>query len=94
MKSFNPPARPAAVGPASPPPASPPPLERLGNPNLLFSDAPLGLGELRDADVDVQLRISELHTGARRIVTSPGISCSRVASSCSIRSAGHFLPAK
>ena len=67
MKSVNPPARPAAVGPqASPPPASPaPPLERLGNPNLLFSDAPLGLGELRDADVDVQLRIGELHTGGQ-----------------------------
>jgi AsmA protein len=65
--SVNPPAHPAAVGPqASPPPASPaPPLERLGNPNLLFSDAPLGLGELRGADVDVQLRIGELHTGGQ-----------------------------
>ena len=64
MKSVNPPTRPAAVGAAaSPPPA--PPLERLGNRNLLFSDAPLGLGELRDADVDVQLRIGELHTGGQ-----------------------------
>jgi AsmA protein len=65
MKSINPPAPPAAVGPqATAPPATPaPPPERRGNPNLLFSDAPLGLGVLRDADADVQLRIGELHTG-------------------------------
>ena len=65
MKSVNPPAPPAAVGPqAATPPATPaPPPERRGNPNLLFSDAPLGLGVLRDADADVQLRIGELHTG-------------------------------
>ena len=62
MKSVNPPAPPAAVGaPGSTPPASPAsPPERRGNPNLLFSNAPLGLGVLRDADADVQLRIGEL----------------------------------
>jgi len=65
MKSVNPPAPPTAVGPqAATPPATPAtPPERRGNPNLLFSDAPLGLGVLRDADADVQLRIGELHTG-------------------------------
>jgi AsmA protein len=64
MKSVNPPAPPAAVGlQASTPPATPaPPPERRGNPNLLFSDTPLGFGVLRDADADVQLRIGELHT--------------------------------
>src|SRR5271154_6607368 len=40
-----------------------PPRERRGNPDLLFSDAPLGLGVLREADADVQLRIGELRTG-------------------------------
>jgi AsmA protein len=65
MKSVNSPAPPAAVGPqASTPPApAAPPRERRGNPNLLFSDAPLGLRLLRDADADVQLRIGELDTG-------------------------------
>ena len=62
MKSVNAPAPP---GPrAAPPPATPaPPPERRGNPNLLFSDAPLGLGLLRDADADVRLRIGELRAG-------------------------------
>jgi uncharacterized protein involved in outer membrane biogenesis len=60
MKSVDPPAQPAAPGqPAAPPPA------RRDNPNLLFSDAPLGLGALRDADADVQLRIGELRTGGQ-----------------------------
>lgn len=65
MKSVNPPAPPAAVGPqaATPPAMTAPPPEPRRNPNLLFSDAPLGLGVLRDADADVQLRIGELHTG-------------------------------
>jgi AsmA protein len=65
MKSVNPPAPPAAVGPqAATPPATPARQpERRGNPNLLFSDVPLGLGLLRDADADVQLRIGELRTG-------------------------------
>jgi AsmA protein len=64
MKSVNPRAPPAAVGPqAATPPATRPPPERRDNPNLLFSDVPLGLGVLRDADADVQLRIGELHTG-------------------------------
>ena len=65
MKSVNPPAPPAAVGPqaATPLATRAPPSERRGNPNLLFSDAPLGLGVLRDADADVQLGIGELHTG-------------------------------
>jgi AsmA family protein len=65
MKSVNPPASPAAVRPqAATPPATPtPPPERRSNPGLLFSDAPLGFGLLRDADADVQLRIGELDTG-------------------------------
>jgi AsmA protein len=68
MKSVNPPAPAAAAGPqAATPPATPaPPPDRSGNPNLLFSDAPLGLGVLRDAAADVQLRIGELHTGGER----------------------------
>jgi AsmA protein len=67
MKSVNPSAPPAAVGPqASTPPATPaPPPERRGNPNLLFSDTPLGLGVLRNADADVQLSIGELHAGGQ-----------------------------
>jgi AsmA protein len=65
MKSVNPPPPPTAVGPqaATRPAIAAAPPERRGNPNLLFSDAPLGLAVLRDADADVQLRIGELHTG-------------------------------
>jgi uncharacterized protein involved in outer membrane biogenesis len=63
MKMVNPPAHPVAADPQVTTPSTipaPPP----GNPNLLFSDAPLGLGVLRDADADVQLRIGELRTGS------------------------------
>jgi AsmA protein len=57
LKSVDPPA------PATP--ASAPPAARHDNPNLLFSDAPLGLDGLRDADADVQLRIGQLRTGGQ-----------------------------
>jgi AsmA protein len=66
LKSVEPPARPAVPGqPAPTAAATAPTPERHGNPNLLFSDAPLGLGALRDADADVQLRIGELRTGGQ-----------------------------
>jgi AsmA protein len=65
LKSIDPPAQAAAPGqPPASAPAAPPP-ERRGNPNLLFSDAPLGLGALRDADADVQLHIGELRTSGQ-----------------------------
>jgi uncharacterized protein involved in outer membrane biogenesis len=60
MKSVNPSAPPAAAGPQ--PSTSP---EWRGNPNLLFSDTPLGLDVLRDADADVRLSIGELHAGGQ-----------------------------
>ena len=64
LKSVNPPAPPAAAGQqAATALATPTPRpERRGNPDLLFSDAPLDLGVLRTADADVQLRIGELRT--------------------------------
>jgi AsmA protein len=63
----DPPARPVTAGQQSAPaPSAPAPLpERGGNRNLLFSDAPLGLGVLRNADADVWLRIGELRTGGQ-----------------------------
>ena len=71
LKSVNPPAPPPAPSAAAgqkattaPAIAAPPP-ERRGNPNLLFSDAPLDLGVLRDANADVQLRIGELRTSGQ-----------------------------
>ena len=69
LKSANPPAPPAAAGQqAATAPATPAPRpERRGNPDLLFSDAPLDLGVLRTADADVQLRIGELRTGGQTI---------------------------
>ena len=60
MTWINPPAQPATQQ-ARPEPVAPPPAQR-GNPNLLFSDASLHLGVLRDADADVRLRIAELET--------------------------------
>jgi uncharacterized protein involved in outer membrane biogenesis len=65
LKSVDPPMPPAATGAATAPPKPAAPPERHGNPNLLFSDAPLGLGALRDANADVHLRIGELHTGGQ-----------------------------
>ncbi len=66
LKLINPPAPPAAgQRAATAPSTSAPPTERRGNPNLLFSDAPLDLVVLRNADADVQLRIGELHTGGQ-----------------------------
>jgi uncharacterized protein involved in outer membrane biogenesis len=64
MKSVNPPTPPATQQAGSVPAKRPPPEQR-GNPNLLFSDASLDLGVLRNADADVQLRIRELHTGGQ-----------------------------
>ncbi len=65
LKSVRPPAPPAAAGQqAATALATPaPPPQRRGNPNLLFSDAPLDLGVLRTTDADVRLRIGELRTG-------------------------------
>jgi AsmA protein len=57
MKWIDPPA-----APATQPAGTPPPPARHDNPDLLFSDAPLGLGALRDADADIQLHIGELRT--------------------------------
>ena len=97
LKSVNPPSRPAAAGQQAAGALTtpePPPPERRGNPNLLFSDTPLDLDALRKADADVEFHIANCAQVTRRIATSPGISCSRTASSCSIRSAGHFLRAK
>ena len=48
---------------------------------------------LRKADADVEFHIANCAQVTRRIATSPGISCSRTASSCSIRSAGTFCRA-
>lgn len=59
MTWINPPAQPATQQARSEP-AKPP--EPRGNPDLLFSDASLHLGVLRDADADVRLRIAELET--------------------------------
>jgi len=69
LKSANPPAPPAAAGQqAATAPATPAPRpERRGNPDLLFSDAPLDLGVLRTADANVLLRIGELRTGGQTI---------------------------
>jgi AsmA protein len=53
---------PPAPRQARPEPARPPPPEQRGNPNLLFSDASLHFGVLRDADADVRWRIAELET--------------------------------
>jgi uncharacterized protein involved in outer membrane biogenesis len=62
LKSVNPPA--AAGQQAAGASTTPvPPPARRGNPNLLFSDAPLDIGVLRKADADVQLFIGELRTG-------------------------------
>ena len=65
LESVNPSPPPAAAGqPAARAPTTPaPPPERRGNPNLLFSDAPLDIGVLRNADADVQFHIGELRTG-------------------------------
>jgi uncharacterized protein involved in outer membrane biogenesis len=68
VQSVNPPALPAAAGQQQATPApvtSSPPPGRHRNPNLLFSDAPLDFGVLRDADADVRLRIGELRTGGQ-----------------------------
>jgi AsmA protein len=62
VRWVNPAAAPATAGQQATP--APPP-ERRGNPILLFSDAPLDLGVLRNADADVRLRISELRTGGQ-----------------------------
>lgn len=64
MKSVNPPA-PSAKQQAGSVSAKRPPPEQRSNPNLLFSDASLDLGVLRNADTDVQLRIAELHTSGQ-----------------------------
>jgi uncharacterized protein involved in outer membrane biogenesis len=60
VRWVDPAAAPATAGQQATP--TPPP-ERRSNPNLLFSDAPLDLGMLRNADADVRLRISELRIG-------------------------------
>ena len=67
LKSVSPPAPPAAAGQqAATALATPTPRpKRRGNPDLLFSDAPLDLGVLRTADADVQLRIGELRTSGQ-----------------------------
>ena len=45
-------------------PTAPEPLPaQRGNPNPLFSNAPLGLEVLRDVNADVQMHISQLRTG-------------------------------
>jgi uncharacterized protein involved in outer membrane biogenesis len=61
MTWITPPGQPA-VQRAGREPAKPPPPEQRGNPDLLFSDASLHFGVLRDADADVRLRIAELET--------------------------------
>jgi AsmA protein len=65
LKSVDPPATPAAAGqPAAPSRPAPAPA-RPDNANLLFSDAPLDLGALREADADAQVHIGELRTGGQ-----------------------------